>query len=161
MKTYLLEAKSIGEMESIAEKLRRDKDFSIVRVKRRRCIAVGRGEPPRRCVREEVDGDQSAIVSGTWLSRSILDDLHNEFVERAPVSRRVQTAAVRRWKKSVARRQAAEEELELSTAAEREARADLIRTQGRAPIVIDGQMYDFGCADEIVTIFPRKIGKHG
>ena len=94
MKTYLLEAKTSGALEKLGTRV-----SGLYLHRRLRAILVSEKAPPKRFVREVRSGNQFQEYQDRWLNRSVLDELHEEYVRAAPVNPRTQQAALRRWHK--------------------------------------------------------------
>lgn len=137
-RTYLLEAEKPSELEPLRHPKWK------VRRKWRRAIVVSEDDnvaPPFELVRRRLAGDQMLEQVRSWLSRCILDDLHEAYVRNSPVAPKVARAAVDKWVRARERQAKLRRELEQAVAAEREASAELVRTHGKVAIVIRGVTY--------------------
>lgn len=164
LKTYLLEAADPSELAPIKKHSR------VFDAKKLRAIAVSTTRPKQASIIKRVlDGDQYTLVR-SWLTRNVLDDLHDTYLRNVPISRQKQGAAIRKWKdakrarvkakRDIARaaelKKKAKVELQKAIGVERKASIALIETHGRQPLVLDGVTFDASYSGE--SIFWTKRG---
>jgi hypothetical protein len=165
-KTYLLQDVStplLARIRSTAIRIESHMD---------RAIVYTTVPPPAGMIMRVFSGDQVEHLR-SWISRSILDVLHEEFLERSPVPAQKQKAAIRAWKKVRRDRLIAEQRLNrgyerwkkerkrledriaLSKQRETETSKELVRTHGRVPVLVDGMLWDVSYSKNTVFFIPR------
>jgi hypothetical protein len=143
MRTYLLEAERPEDLAILRHPKWR------IRRKWRRAVLVTEDEkiaPPFELIRRSVAGERMLDQSKLWLTRSILDDLHDEYVKASPVPAKVAAGAEKRWLNARKAQEAASKKLAEAKIVERVAANDLVKTHGKAAIVING-----------VTLYPSYV----
>lgn len=117
----------------------------------------------RSYVVSSLDGDHRAMIR-SWLSQNALEALHQEYLDRSPVSPKKQQSAVAGWTKArrnvtaaeqglrdgvvalraeLARRKVKlEEAVKAAKMVEYRASAEVVRTHGNGPVQIEGVSWD-------------------
>jgi hypothetical protein len=125
-----------------------------------RAIVVTSHPPPKRLVVEKFDGNQLEVRI-SWLESTVLNDLHTEYKKAAPIPARTQRAAIDGLLKADRELAKALKAVDKAKKKQRQAAARIVRTHGKAPVVIKGVTYDPSCRrgyDE-VWLVPRVPAK--
>ena len=168
--TYLLE----GTHEALEAAIPARHHAKLLRW-RRACVVTDQAVPAG-LVRESHAGDHFEALSRRWCDRNLLDDLHDQYVKSSPVPRRKMVAAIEAWEEArerqervkrslVGERARHQQKIEDLNQALATAEADeyksaqgVVRTHGKAPVVIRGLVYDPMLCFNGTTVFyrPRK-----
>lgn len=112
-------------------------------------------EVPAELVVEVHDGDRS-MARSNWAKRSVLDELHAEFMAADLPGKAAQSRALKRYQDAQSARTDAEIVLRKAQKREHEAAAGLVRCFGRGTIVIEGVAHDASFRGETVFYIRRQ-----
>lgn len=109
-----------------------------------RALLVTNAEVPSAIVVRSFDGDISKNQREwyPWVHSSIVEDLHHEFLKKAPIPHPVWQKAVKKWEASRAAISEAQDALARALEDEKEAAAGLLKVNGMAPLALNGATLD-------------------
>lgn len=109
-----------------------------------RALLVTDAPVPTIMIVKTFDGDISENRREwySWVRSSIVEDLHHEFVSKAPIPQAVWSKAVKKWESARKAIQKAQDDLQKALEDEKGAAEGVIRVNGMAPLVIGRSTYD-------------------